>query len=151
MSHTCSCLTGDRPCQLQILSDQATNFAGRSGIVNYEDPNFNIGLPIFSIHGNHDDPSGVSSSTSLHTPMQLSYLLLLESIMSGGNEKCAFVMSAAVRSCIGTGRAARNTGLVGCMQLCQLLWTGSRGGRHQRVTNSAPKGSHEDVPLRPWW
>ena len=25
--------------------------------VNWEDPNFNIALPIFSIHGNHDDPS----------------------------------------------------------------------------------------------
>lgn len=26
--------------------------------VNYEDPNFNIGIPVFSIHGNHDDPQG---------------------------------------------------------------------------------------------
>jgi len=26
--------------------------------VNYEDPNYNIGMPVFSIHGNHDDPSG---------------------------------------------------------------------------------------------
>jgi len=25
--------------------------------VNYEDPNTNIGLPVFTIHGNHDDPS----------------------------------------------------------------------------------------------
>lgn len=27
-------------------------------VVNYEDPNYNIGLPIFTIHGNHDDPTG---------------------------------------------------------------------------------------------
>ena len=30
-----------------------------SACVNYEDPNYNIGLPVFSIHGNHDDPTGV--------------------------------------------------------------------------------------------
>lgn len=27
-------------------------------LVNYLDPNYNIGLPVFSIHGNHDDPAG---------------------------------------------------------------------------------------------
>lgn len=25
--------------------------------MNYEDPYFSVGLPIFSIHGNHDDPT----------------------------------------------------------------------------------------------
>jgi DNA repair exonuclease SbcCD nuclease subunit len=29
--------------------------------VNYEDPNFNIGIPVFSIHGNHDDPQGAGA------------------------------------------------------------------------------------------
>lgn len=27
--------------------------------VNYMSPNHNISIPVFSIHGNHDDPSGV--------------------------------------------------------------------------------------------
>lgn len=27
--------------------------------VNYEDPDINVAMPVFSIHGNHDDPSGV--------------------------------------------------------------------------------------------
>ncbi len=27
--------------------------------MNYEDPNYNIALPVFAIHGNHDDPAGV--------------------------------------------------------------------------------------------
>lgn len=27
--------------------------------VNYEDPDINVAIPVFSIHGNHDDPSGV--------------------------------------------------------------------------------------------
>lgn len=27
--------------------------------VNYQDDNLNISIPVFSIHGNHDDPTGV--------------------------------------------------------------------------------------------
>jgi double-strand break repair protein MRE11 len=30
----------------------------QSGVDNTQDPNLNVGLPIFTIHGNHDDPSG---------------------------------------------------------------------------------------------
>lgn len=30
--------------------------------VNYEDPDINVAIPVFSIHGNHDDPSGVRQS-----------------------------------------------------------------------------------------
>lgn len=43
--------------KIQILSDQAKNFQNISGLVNYQDPNYSVGLPVFSIHGNHDDPS----------------------------------------------------------------------------------------------
>ena len=32
-------------------------------MVNYEDPNYNISIPVFSIHGNHDDPAGVRNLT----------------------------------------------------------------------------------------
>ena len=46
---------GQDPIQIQICSDQSKNF--RRGIVNYEDENYSVGLPIFSIHGNHDDPT----------------------------------------------------------------------------------------------
>ncbi|KAJ2892156.1 meiotic recombination, partial [Coemansia aciculifera] len=37
--------------------DPQVDFASSSG-VNYEDPNLNVSLPVFTIHGNHDDPSG---------------------------------------------------------------------------------------------
>ena len=30
--------------------------------MNYEDPNYNVSIPVFTIHGNHDDPAGVSES-----------------------------------------------------------------------------------------
>ena len=48
---------GEAPVSFQILSDQREAFAGRRGLVNYEDPNFSISLPVFAIHGNHDDPT----------------------------------------------------------------------------------------------
>lgn len=35
------------------------------GTVNYQDPNFNIAIPVFSIHGNHDDPSGEQNLAAL--------------------------------------------------------------------------------------
>jgi double-strand break repair protein MRE11 len=75
-----NCL-GDKPCELEMLSDGSENFSGFVHHVtsvrwnpdcllelfsafnhaNYEDPNINVAIPVFSIHGNHDDPSGVSS------------------------------------------------------------------------------------------
>ncbi|OXB78230.1 UNVERIFIED_CONTAM: hypothetical protein H355_006173, partial [Colinus virginianus] len=51
---------GDRPIHFEILSDQAVNFQfSKFPWVNYQDENLNISMPIFSIHGNHDDPTGV--------------------------------------------------------------------------------------------
>jgi double-strand break repair protein MRE11 len=42
----------------QVVSEQ-TMFS--NGCVNYEDPNVNVDLPLFMIHGNHDDPGGESN------------------------------------------------------------------------------------------
>lgn len=47
----CMC---DNPVRLEVVSDARETLA--SPVVNYEDTNLNIGLPVFSIHGNHDDP-----------------------------------------------------------------------------------------------
>ncbi|KAL8705199.1 MAG: hypothetical protein Q9201_001655 [Fulgogasparrea decipioides] len=52
-----NCL-GEKPCELEILSDMSENFQGAFNHVNYEDPDINVSIPVFSIHGNHDDPSG---------------------------------------------------------------------------------------------
>ncbi|KAK8216140.1 double-strand break repair protein mus-23 [Phyllosticta capitalensis] len=52
-----NCL-GDKPCELEMLSDASEHFAGAFDHVNYEDPDINVAIPVFSIHGNHDDPSG---------------------------------------------------------------------------------------------
>ncbi|KAL8516877.1 hypothetical protein ACS0TY_015218 [Phlomoides rotata] len=55
----------DKPVQFQVVSDQTVNFANCFGHVNYEDPHFNVGLPVFSIHGNHDDPAGVDNLSAV--------------------------------------------------------------------------------------
>jgi double-strand break repair protein MRE11 len=52
---------GDKPCELEMLSDGSEAFSGEFNHVNYEDPNINVAIPVFSIHGNHDDPSGVGN------------------------------------------------------------------------------------------
>ncbi|PSN32682.1 hypothetical protein C0J52_21737 [Blattella germanica] len=57
---------GDSPVSVQFLSDQSENFKHcENPVVNYEDPNFNISIPIFSIHGNHDDTSGFGALSAL--------------------------------------------------------------------------------------
>ncbi|XP_073363613.1 double-strand break repair protein MRE11-like [Aegilops tauschii subsp. strangulata] len=55
----CRYCLNDLPIKFQGVSDQTVNFPNRFGRVNYEDPHFNVGLPVFTIHGNHDDPAGV--------------------------------------------------------------------------------------------
>lgn len=80
---------GDKPVQIELLSDpdegKAEGFSCvlhslrirylkrvsystdrlfgiviRFPAINYEDYNLNVGTPVFSIHGNHDDPQGTS-------------------------------------------------------------------------------------------
>ena len=55
---------GDDPIEFEVVSDQSINFPNR-GIVNFEDENVNVALPIFAIHGNHDDPSGQENLSAL--------------------------------------------------------------------------------------
>ena len=59
-----NCL-GMKPCELEFLSDANEIFEGAFNHVNYEDPDINISIPVFSIHGNHDDPSGDGHFCSL--------------------------------------------------------------------------------------
>uniref|UniRef100_A0A803T602 Double-strand break repair protein MRE11 n=1 Tax=Anolis carolinensis TaxID=28377 RepID=A0A803T602_ANOCA len=57
---------GDRPVQFEILSDQSVNFGfSKFPWVNYQDGNLNISTPVFSIHGNHDDPTGADALCAL--------------------------------------------------------------------------------------
>ncbi|KAI8622463.1 Metallo-dependent phosphatase-like protein [Chytriomyces sp. MP71] len=49
---------GDTPCLFDFVSAQDEAFKDTFATVNYADPNYNVAIPVFSIHGNHDDPSG---------------------------------------------------------------------------------------------
>uniref|UniRef100_A0A8C6MHS2 Double-strand break repair protein n=1 Tax=Nothobranchius furzeri TaxID=105023 RepID=A0A8C6MHS2_NOTFU len=57
---------GDSPVTFNILSDQTVNFnTTQFPWVNYQDENLNISIPVFSIHGNHDDPTGAEGLCAL--------------------------------------------------------------------------------------
>lgn len=56
---------GSRASDLELISDPSVNFPGRFGTANYEDPNFNVALPVFMIHGNHDDPTGEGNLSAI--------------------------------------------------------------------------------------
>ncbi|RDW66031.1 hypothetical protein BP6252_09666 [Coleophoma cylindrospora] len=68
-----NCL-GEKPCELEMLSDANDIFHGAFSHVNYEDPDINVAIPVFSIHGNHDDPTGDGHYCSLDL-LQVSGLL----------------------------------------------------------------------------
>ncbi|KAJ2612080.1 meiotic recombination [Coemansia sp. RSA 1804] len=59
---------GDAPVAVEYLSDPQVDFPVETQQhVNYEDPNLNIALPVFSIHGNHDDPAGDGNLSAMDT------------------------------------------------------------------------------------
>ncbi|SCU78244.1 LAMI_0A03950g1_1 [Lachancea mirantina] len=58
---------GEKPCELELLSDPRVALQGDFDHINYEDPNFNVSIPVFCISGNHDDASG----DALLSPMDI--------------------------------------------------------------------------------
>ncbi|AYU80079.1 putative endo/exonuclease Mre11 [Leishmania infantum JPCM5] len=57
---------GNKAVPFSLLSDPATNFPTHAlPMANFQDPNINVALPVFAVHGNHDDPVGGTSSLDL--------------------------------------------------------------------------------------
>lgn len=75
----------DQPVQFQVVSDQTVNFANSFGHVNYEDPHFNVGLPVFSIHGNHDDPAGVDNLSAVDILSACNFVNYFGKMVLGGS------------------------------------------------------------------
>lgn len=94
----------------EYLSDQSADFKHcQFPTLNYEDTNLNVSIPVFSIHGNHDDPSGQGNLCSLdllHSAGLMNYFgktTSLEKIemspllMQKGNTKLALYGLGSVR------------------------------------------------------
>jgi double-strand break repair protein MRE11 len=69
--------TGSDDVYIEILNNQEDIFKNRERKVNYENPFESICLPIFAIHGNHDDPSrdGISEPLSALDILSVSNLI----------------------------------------------------------------------------
>lgn len=67
-----TCL-GDKPVEFEVVNHGQLSLddAGEFDHVNFEDPNFNVGIPFFAISGNHDDAGGSASSESMLSPLDL--------------------------------------------------------------------------------
>jgi len=60
---------GDRPSRIEFLGDQSENIRYPDvPVANFEDPNFKISYPVFSVHGNHDDPTGEPNLSAIDIP-----------------------------------------------------------------------------------
>jgi len=63
---------GPDAVRFQIVSNQEQNFrCATSKCVNFEDEFYSVDLPVFSIHGNHDDPTRESGSTETLAALDL--------------------------------------------------------------------------------
>lgn len=60
---------GSKQIEFDIMSKQEDNFDHPEHFrhANYLDENINVSLPVFSIHGNHDDPTGSNPISSIET------------------------------------------------------------------------------------
>lgn len=84
--------------------------------VNYEDPDINVAIPVFSIHGNHDDPSGVRPISSNSMQRRGSHML---------------------------GRPFSCPGFAPDFRSAQLLRTDPRIGQHRHQASIIAKGTNE--------
>ena len=96
---------GDRPVGFQVLSDQAANFA--AGRVNFESPNLNVALPVFTIHGNHDDPAGAESLSAVDILSTANLLNYFGKARRGEEEE---------------GEVGRGVGCPGFLETPSLAW-----------------------------
>lgn len=69
-----ACL-GDRPCELEVLNHGTLGLEADFDHVNYEDPNYNVAMPVFAISGNHDDSGGSSVKLSPMDVLSISGLI----------------------------------------------------------------------------
>ena len=107
------CLGSD-PVYIEILNDQSEIFKNTFGRANYEDPYQSVSLPIFSIHGNHDDPSREGCN----------YKLILDLYMF------LYVWMTTINTCRRTRKFIGRFRFAVGEQSNQLLWKSRQCGGH---------------------
>ncbi len=65
-----------------------TFLSNRFPVVNYEDPNYNVSMPVFIIHGNHDDPTGVNKTSTVIYCLLSLFFSLAKQLECCGFSKC---------------------------------------------------------------
>uniref|UniRef100_A0A0D9X4Y8 Double-strand break repair protein n=1 Tax=Leersia perrieri TaxID=77586 RepID=A0A0D9X4Y8_9ORYZ len=78
----------DRKVQFQVVSDQSSCLKNRFGRVNFEDPNLNIGLPVFTIHGTHDGPAGVDGMSTIDILSACNFVNYFGKVDAGSSDGC---------------------------------------------------------------
>lgn len=59
--------------------------------MNFESPNLNVGLPIFTIHGNHDDPAGHDNLSAVDILSSCGLVNYFGKASAGARPDCSFL------------------------------------------------------------
>jgi len=135
---------GDDPITFEVVSDQSINFPSR-GIVNFEDENVNVALPIFAIHGNHDDPSGQENLSALDILSSCSLINYFGKHALSGSNTGAIELKPVLLRKGETKLALYGLGWIRDQRLHQMM--ASKGN----VKWIRPGSSDEKTPLANWF
>ena len=135
---------GDDPIEFEVVSDQSINFPNR-GIVNFEDENVNVALPIFAIHGNHDDPSGQENLSALDILSSCSLINYFGKHALSGSNTGAIELKPVLLRKGETKLALYGLGWIRDQRLHQMM--ASKGN----VKWIRPGSSDEKTPLANWF
>ena len=132
---------GDRDIGMEIVSEQGAALHGKN--VNYEDPNYNVQLPCFAIHGDHDDPGGEGGLSALDI---LSSANLLNYFGKTEVRVCSAAAAAAATPLASSTQPAHTRTLHFLTRIPSTL-AEHREGLAAAVTH--PQGLHTRRSLRP--
>ena len=135
---------GDDAIEFEVVSDQSINFPNR-GIVNFEDENVNVALPIFAIHGNHDDPSGQENLSALDILSSCSLINYFGKHALSGSNTGAIELKPVLLRKGETKLALYGLGWIRDQRLHQMM--ASKGN----VKWIRPGSSDEKTPLANWF
>ncbi|TVU43038.1 hypothetical protein EJB05_09473, partial [Eragrostis curvula] len=135
----------DRPVQFKVVSDQAASLQNRSGQVNYEDPNYNVGLPVFTIHGNHDDPTGVDNMSAIDILSACNFLNYFGKMDLGSSGVGKITVSPILIKKAETSVALYGLGNIRDARLNQMLHV------EPHAVNWMQPENRDDTPLSDWF